>query len=172
MPNWCYNDLRISHEDKSKVDELVKFLEDNEDAEKPEKGLGYFFNPIPADEEENWYQWNVDNLGTKWDFHVQDFSRDDDNEVWCNFDTAWSPPISLYEYLTENGWDVSAQYHEPGMGFVGEYVDGEDSSYDYDFDDEDWSDDVPDHLIEFAGLDEDYENWKEWQEEDDEEEVD
>ena len=41
----------------------------------------------------------------------------------------WSPPIALYEYLVENGWEVEVYYYEEGMMFCGQFVDGEDSSY-------------------------------------------
>ncbi len=36
-------------------------------------------------------------------------------------------PITLYEYLVENGWEVEAYYYEEGMQFCGQFVDGEDS---------------------------------------------
>jgi hypothetical protein len=31
--------------------------------------------------------------------------------------------------LVENGWEVEAYYYEEGMQFCGQFVDGEDSSY-------------------------------------------
>jgi hypothetical protein len=31
--------------------------------------------------------------------------------------------------LVENGWEVKAYYYEEGMQFCGQFVDGEDSSY-------------------------------------------
>ena len=58
------------------------------------------------------------------------------------------------------------------MCFVGEYDSGLgiDIRFEIDFEDEDWADDIPQHLIDTWGLDVEYENWKEWQEDDDDEE--
>ena len=43
-----------------------------------------------------------------------------------SFDTAWSPPLGLYERLKVLGYTVKAYYFEPGMQFAGEWTDGED----------------------------------------------
>jgi hypothetical protein len=52
------------------------------------------------------------------------------------------------------------------MCFVGKYssVEGTDDCYEIDFDDEDWADSIPSELIDDYGLDNEYENYKEWQE--------
>jgi hypothetical protein len=42
------------------------------------------------------------------------------------FDTAWSPPLGLYERLKALGFKVNASYFEPGMQFGGFWVDGKD----------------------------------------------
>ena len=42
------------------------------------------------------------------------------------FDSAWSPPIGIYEALVADGFTVDAMYYEPGMGFCGRWVDGSD----------------------------------------------
>jgi len=55
----------------------------------------------------------------------------DDFTVVMTFDTAWGPPIGVYEAAVEQGWGVHATYYEPGMGFVGSFVDGDDEHYDY-----------------------------------------
>ncbi len=49
--------------------------------------------------------------------------------IELHFDSVWSPPITLYEYLVEHGWEVKAYYYEEGMKFCGQFVDDEDSSY-------------------------------------------
>ena len=50
------------------------------------------------------------------------------------FDTAWSPPLGLYERLKVLGYTVKAYYFEPGMCFAGEWIDGEDTYYENDMD--------------------------------------
>ena len=52
------------------------------------------------------------------------------NEATMSFDTAWSPPIGLYERLQVLGFYVRASYFEPGMGFAGRWIDGDDQYYD------------------------------------------
>ena len=43
------------------------------------------------------------------------------------FESAWSPPIYAYEKLQALGFQVTAYYWEPGMGFCGRF----DSDGDY-----------------------------------------
>jgi hypothetical protein len=79
--------------------------------------------------ENNWYDWSVAHWGTKWDTDAHN-SFFDGETLTLSFDTAWSPPIELYEYLVEQGFSVLADYYEPGMAFAGIYEDGEDRAYD------------------------------------------
>lgn len=153
MPNWCDNSIRLSHPDKSKLDAF--------DAEMTKKNeSGYFMGcpfqhlrPRPETEEQNWYDWNINNWGTKWDGDLIDYERLDDNEAifYCN--TAWSPPIALLEYLTEQGWTVEAFYHESGMCYCGKYTseDGDDY-YEYDLRDRESLEELPSDIEEYAGL--------------------
>ena len=50
----------------------------------------------------------------------------DGTTLSSSFDSAWSPPVALYEYLVAQGFEVSANYYEPGMDFAGEWVNGDD----------------------------------------------
>jgi hypothetical protein len=145
MPNWCSNTITISAEPK-KIQEFVNFLE-----EKDGKNWFDFFRPTPESlKEEGWYEWSVENWGTKWNADAQDWSITEDlSEVSFWFDSAWSPPIQLYNFMTENtDFDVRAEYEEEGMGFVGRFVDGEDEYYEYDYDDLMSLDDIPEDLLE------------------------
>jgi hypothetical protein len=169
MPNWCCNSISITHEDTSKVDALEDVLKKNiaqsEDEEQDESiGVLMHLLPRPDSENENWYSWNIENWGTKWDIQVFDYERDD-NYLMFSFDSAWSPPVALYKTLYEQGWDIDAQYFESGYGFVGEFSDGFDEYYEYDFDDENWRDEIPEDLIEYAYLESEYEFYLECQEE-------
>ena len=145
MPNWCLNSLTISHDH---IDQVDRF----EDAYM-RRQLCETFLPEPKDEEGNplvgadydengkfkmpdWYNWRLANWGTKWDFG---FDTDKglqptrvENEVTVRFDTAWSPPLGLYECLNALGYSVQAYYFEPGMCFAGEWIDGEDTYYEND----------------------------------------
>lgn len=162
MPNWCSNSVTLVHDDKSKIDALEGQLK-LVDESKSEDVL-QFLIPNPAGEWD--YGWSCENWGTKWDIRPHDFSREDDFTINMSFDSAWSPPIEAYENLLEEGWEVLAYYEEPGMAFCGKYDNGHDDSYEYDFSDPDWADNIPEDISEFAGLEYAYEDWKEWNEED------
>jgi len=146
MPNWCDNSVRLSHSDKSKVDALFAVLESEE------REVFQHLRPRPESEKDNWYDWNVTNWGTKWEISVIDWNREDDNTIWIGFDTAWAPPISLYEYIYNLGWQVEGLYHEGGMAFCGIWKDGDDDYYEYESDDLESLEALPDDLQEFTGL--------------------
>jgi hypothetical protein len=160
MPNWCTNSLFIRNEDKTKVDALEQQLLKKEDQQ-----LFAALIPRPADQEENWYNWNLENWGTKWEAGIIDWERTNDNEIFVSFDSAWSPPIAFYENVTQQGWYIEAQYYEPGMGYIGQFIDGFDESYEYDISDLETIEALPEDLVEFAGLREEHEYWKEYNEE-------
>lgn len=154
MPNWCYNTATLQNEDKTKIDALEQELL------KEESEVFNHLRPRPADQEENWYGWNCDNWGTKWDVTPLDWDRSDDNTLTINFDSAWSPPTALYEYLDSEGWDVRALYHEPGMGFAGRFEDGYDEYYEMDWTDRASVESLPDDILEFSNALEDLENYE------------
>ena len=155
MPNWCDNMATISHKDKTKIDELEQVLLTGKHR------LFHAFRPMPVSEE-NWYQWNVQNWGTKWDANMHDWKRKDDNTILVKFDTAWSAPIVLYKHMFfELGYAVKAVYNEPGMGFGGVFEDGEDYYNEYDITSQESIDALPDELIEFGDLQRQHEDWVE-----------
>jgi len=126
MPNWCSNHVTLTGP-KESIDALIVELS------KPE-GEGKILQtlrPRPPEEEENWYGWNVNNWGTKWEVTVYDYDIVSETSVTISFDSAWAPPTTLYEYLEDEGWTVVAYYDEPGMAFCGKYDDGIDEFYEY-----------------------------------------
>jgi len=155
MPNWCYNSVTLSHEDKSKIDALEAELQ-KEDTQP----LNHLC-PNPTGEWD--YEWSVNNWGTKWDVTPHDWERQDDNTIYINFDSAWSPPTSLYEFLEGEGWSVSAKYHEPGMGFVGGWENGCDDYYELDWTDRESLENLPEDLADFANVWDDLERYEEEQ---------
>ena len=123
-----------------------------------------FLRPNPAGEWQ--YDWSVNNWGTKWEAGIIDWERRDDNEIWISFESAWSPPTALYDFLVEEGWEVEALYHEPGMSYAGQFTtDGGDDYYDYDVTDLENIECLPEDVIEFADLRYAHERWKEENEE-------
>jgi len=172
MPNWCSNVATINHGDKEKIDAIEAEL----NKEKDDVALFQMLCPCPEEQKDNWYEWNINHWGTKWEASIYDFERLDDNNIKINFDTAWGPPTSLYDYLFEEGYDTTAYYNEEGMAFCGKYEFGSDDQYDYsDMDSSQVQDEIPSDIDEMFAISEmmqdresedDHEDWQE--DEDDE----
>jgi hypothetical protein len=75
------------------------------------------------------WEHSVNTWGTKWEIAGEIDSIEDG--VILTFDSAWAPPIGLYEKLYTMGYEVTARYYEPGIAFAGQYEDGHDECYDY-----------------------------------------
>ena len=74
----------------------------------------------------NWYSWNCDNWGTKWDACETRLSWEGDDLV-INFDTAWDVPREFIEKLSHLYPDVTIDvfaYEEQGQFSSGSYAGG------------------------------------------------
>ena len=104
MPNWVTNIIEVDGEK-----EIINQMFENV---KSDKTL-FDFNKIkemPKSEELNWYDWSVNNWGTKW-------NTDSDVSISGNvvvFDTAWSTPFYVLS-------ELSNQY--PTLSFIINYAD-------------------------------------------------
>lgn len=149
MPNWCSNTLVLQHSDPAMI---VRAAE----AAKADK-LCAEFVPLGGDSPDGWdYTLAVENWGTKWDVSQTEVIDQFENSISVSFESAWSPPIAFYDRMVEMGFEVHATYFEPGMGYVGKYIDGEDEEYE--IDPEDLSN-IPEELNEVWGVTEMYEDW-------------
>jgi hypothetical protein len=144
MPNWCDNSVTLCHDNRSKIDALEAALSSDK------QEVFQHLRPNPTGEWD--YGWSVENWGTKWDISVTDWERQDDNSIWISFNTAWAPPIALYEFLYDEEWQVEAFYNEGGMAFCGMFNHGCDESFEYSSDDLESIEALPDDLQEFTGL--------------------
>ena len=149
MPNWCSNTLVLQHSDPAMI---VRAAE----AVKADR-LCAEFVPLGGDGLHGWnYDLAVENWGTKWDVSQTEVIDQFENSISVSFESAWSPPIAFYDRMVEMGFEVHATYFEPGMGYVGKYIDGEDEEYE--IDPEDLSN-IPEELNEVWGVTEMYEDW-------------
>jgi hypothetical protein len=152
MPNWCNNSVEIYHEDPAMIervreafnkgallnefipvpeslqivagsvgdpDEQKKLLEDTE-RNRQVHGYG------------NWYDFCVNEWGTKWDIGADgNPAQDIPGGLMLGFESAWAPPCAAYEKLTEQGFRIRAMYYESGMAFAGIWEEGNDDYYEY-----------------------------------------
>jgi len=151
MPNWNYNVVEVSHSQKKMLAKFKKGCKN---------GLFTEFLPIPEDNKDQWYEWNINNWGTKWDVDGIDCVIED-NTTKVAFDTAWSPPIAFYEHLVELGFTVKAYYYEPGMGFCGIYDELGDAYYEIgDLNSDEVAETIPKELDEMFGISEEMASWE------------
>jgi len=154
MPNWCNNTVEIYHTDPAMIERARKAFNDgallNEFIPVPGSlrivagRCGADDNPeqiaLEAAQKNNievhgykdWYDWCVNEWGTKWDVGADGFpAQDIPGGLMLTFDSAWAPPINAYEKLMDQGFRIRAMYYEGGMAFAGVYEDGLDDYYEY-----------------------------------------
>ena len=143
MPNWCNNNLTLTHKDPAMIQRAYDALERGEFLQE--------FVPVPEqlkivagcvgdpDEQKkleadtarnvaelgygNWYDYCCGEWGTKWDVGEQGCSdiHPDGTMLHTYFDSAWAPPTRAYDKLVELGFGVEAMYYEGGMAYAGSY---------------------------------------------------
>lgn len=101
MPNWVRNKLFI-YGPSEEVRQCTLDIGTDSEHISFEKIL-----PRPKDIGDNWYDWSIDNWGTKWDV-TETF---EDEEGFICFDTAWSTPIELISYLSEKYTLLTFEVH-------------------------------------------------------------
>ncbi len=152
MPNWCSNNITITGpKDKIKVlweqaqkpeDQgggLLRGLRPEPDYSKVDVLPTYpqiVGNNEPVDKGQSWWDWRVQNWGTKWEVSHEGLQYTEDGDTatisgW--FDSAWSPPCDACAYYIDDneGVSITLHYYEPGMCFVGKWDNGDDECYEY-----------------------------------------
>jgi len=158
MPNWCENSVSFTHENPEMIQRIKRVIESDDslfnefvpmhsDLMNTDKG---FFKEdtdkqkamekannrnIKKHGYKDWYDFAINEWGTKWDVAGSDLMEYDSGPNWIafTFSTAWTPPIEFYRKMEEShGYDVNAEYSEIGCCFVGKYSHGHDECYSYD----------------------------------------
>lgn len=143
MPNWCSNVLIIQGE-PDEVGELLESVKDGSTVfsldkvitmptalrgeSAPERDDNKASTNLKLYGAKDWYDWSNLNWGTKWnvDAKITDDSGDavllnKHRTVRIEFDSAWAPPLPVYEVLAAR-WpntNIYAAYDEPGADFAG-----------------------------------------------------
>lgn len=75
---------------------------------------------------EGWYQWRLDNWGTKWEPMWSALMNDPDDDCYLeiDFDTAWAPPVPFFRGLADKfpEAEITLLYYEGGCDFSGATV--------------------------------------------------
>ena len=143
MPNWCNNTLELEHTDPAMIERARAAMIRGE--------FLHEFIPVPKDLSEtvaggfsdtaeqasllektkaniekygygNWYDFCVNEWGTKWDIGGNDYGAPtitETGKMIAGFDSAWSPPTTAMEKLVAMGFRAKLYYYEPGMCFAG-----------------------------------------------------
>jgi Ferredoxin-like domain in Api92-like protein len=142
MPNYCFNSLDIS----GTKSDILSFIEQNKQGEQYLDFNGAI--PMPEDlvhtkapnldtesdkskeliakyGTNNWYDWAVNNWGTKWNATcIEDwYVSEDETTAQINFDTAWCQPT---EWLIKTSKkypniEFGLEFYEEGNCFIGYY---------------------------------------------------
>lgn len=119
------------HTDPEKVEETLRERNKNFNWGLSEEELAKRIEEAKADAEKakiyrekygysNWYDWRVDNWGTKWDVdaHIDILT---DTEARVVFDSAWAPPCAWLKNIAPDFPNVKfhLEYEEAGWGFQG-----------------------------------------------------
>jgi hypothetical protein len=154
MPNWCNNYLVLEHEDPEMINRAKKAYADGrllDEFVPVPKPLHIVAGRVGADDEPeqiklqeqtmhnlstygyaNWYDWCVNEWGTKWDVGGEDMlAEDGPNALRMSFDSAWAPPIAAMEKFQDLGFRVKLIYWESGMCFCGIFDENGDDYMDY-----------------------------------------
>jgi hypothetical protein len=119
----------------------------------------------PTIREDSWWDWRVQNWGTKWDVGGNDYNepiQETPNKIIMSFDSAWAPPTTAMDKFEALGFSVRLYYYEPGMGFAGIYEDGHDDYYEYGgLNAEQIAEELPEALDEMFNISEDVAMWEE-----------
>ena len=190
MPNWCNNTVVLKHADPDMVKRARAAFIDGRLLDEfipVPKDLQIVAGSVPVAEEvehkakeeanrekhgyTNWYDFCVNEWGTKWDIGGGDASVDDiEGGLMLGFDSAWAPPTGAYEKLMEQGFEIEAMYYEPGMAFAGIWDNGNDDYYEYGgMNSGEIAEALPSELDEAFGISESAAEWEAEQAEEEEE---
>ena len=184
MPNWCNNTVTLEHSDPAMLARakaafldgkfLNEFIPVPEDLHIVAGSVGAKGSPeqteLELKEQANrekhgyatWYEFCVNEWGTKWDVGGDDgYVQDLNGGIMLTFDSAWAPPTNAYEKLVDMGFRVHATYFEGGMMFAGDWENGEDDYYELgNMSSEEIREALPEHLDEAYGISEMKAEWE------------
>jgi hypothetical protein len=155
MPNWCNNYLELEHKDPAMIERAKRAFADGrllDEFVPVPKDLHVVAGRVGADGDPeqiklkedtarniathgyaNWYDFCVNEWGTKWDVggDGDQASQDTPTDLRMNFDSAWAPPVAAMEKFQALGFKVKLVYWESGMCYCGLFDENGDDYMDY-----------------------------------------
>ena len=135
MPNYVRNVIKFKKVNNEIVDKLITKLSNpnlkmaidfnniipqpNTKAECPKKYLASadeHIQLIDGKEWFDWYDWNSDKWGTKWNA-VDSYMHKGKSWVTFVFDTAWKCPLPIFNELAKLGYDMEIKYADEDYGY-------------------------------------------------------
>ena len=125
MANWCLNKIKISGDKENRriVSQKINNYLQQDDIEigLMESLVGR--EPTISEEDDNYLGWEDSNLnywGTSYDVEENFIFEDNDDYIYLDVESAWTPPIEFCELLSiKYGVGVKLEYFEPGLNFGG-----------------------------------------------------
>jgi hypothetical protein len=122
MPNWCENTLTVEGEPQ-----ILRLFKERAKGKETALALAKL-HPMPKELENtvspgdnpNWYDWCVDNWGTKWDVEAKLIYEDEESLEYF-FISAWSPPVAWLKKVARDYPKLRfrLKYEEQNIGFMG-----------------------------------------------------
>lgn len=105
MPNHVQNIVALKG-DELKIREMLETIKNDD------YGLGTvdFNKVIPMPESCDWYEWSINNWGTKWTAYGYDKNTDYSKNENLWFQTAWSAPHPVIEKLAQTYPEISFKH--------------------------------------------------------------
>lgn len=144
MPNWCSNTIIIQGETNDvqelldavessdtafSLDKVISMPEALRDKSAPERDENIASTNMKLYGAKDWYDWSVLSWGTKWNVNAKIVYDNGKNNPLLNgkrtvrieFESAWSPPLPVYEVLAARfpNINIYVSYDEPGSDFAG-----------------------------------------------------
>jgi hypothetical protein len=132
MPNWVSNTLNISG-DENKIAIIKKEIANEETKEvidfnkivpmPPHSETFFADGGVGIEEREkygknNWYDWSVENWGTKWNCCETVLSDEEEDKLSYYFDTAWDPCVPIAQAIAKKyGVNVELIYADEDIGY-------------------------------------------------------
>ena len=184
MPNYCDNTLELTHDDPAMIARAKTAFEERRllqefcpvPKELTDTTAGFMGRDTYAQElleatekinlkwfgHKNWYDWCINEWGTKWDVGGDDGQIMDEtpNSLSMSFSSAWSPPTEAYRKMEDLGFSIRAFYYESGCAFCGCYDSGYDDCYSIDGNSEWVKDCIPEHIDETFCISESMAEWE------------